>query len=119
MKYIFIIISLIFIFTRERKKNPVLISFTSESPKSKKEYDVYELKLKGNFNVVYKKDTVVAEFYRLVNECKKTTGKIVIKNQTIKLSVVETGEACKGLDVKKVKFVMKNPENKKFQFLKN
>ena len=79
----------------------------------------YELKLKGNFNIIYKKDTVVAEFYRLVNECKKSSGKITVSNQTIKLSVVETGEGCKGLDVKKVKFIIKNPENKKFQFLRD
>jgi hypothetical protein len=119
MKYLTIIISIILFLAIESKMKTELISFNAQSPSSKKEYLEYELKLKGNFNIIYKKDTVVAEFYRLVNKCKTTSGKIVVKNQTIKLSVVETGEGCKELNVKKVKFIIRNPENKKFQFLRD
>ena len=119
MKYIIIITSIVLFLFGESETKPELISFIAKGPSSKKEYLEYELKLKGNLNITYKKDTIVAEFYLLVNECQKTSGKIVVKNQTIKLSVVETGEGCKGLDIKKVKFIIKNPENKKFEFLRN
>lgn len=119
MKYIIIMTSIVLFLIGEIKTEPKLLSFIAKGPSSKKEYLEYESKLKGYLNITYKKDTIEAEFYTIVNECQKTSGKIEIKNQTIKLSVVETGEGCKGIEIKRVKFIIKNPENKKFQFLRN
>ncbi|WP_412464380.1 hypothetical protein [Flavobacterium mekongense] len=123
MKTICLIIMSFFFLTQEKEsyRNGIgektkLISFTAEKPKLK--YRQLEKNLLNPIEVIYEKEVVCVSFYQEVNECGETKGEIIVNGNTIKLLVRETGKGCKGLDIKKLKYIIRNSENKKFKFVR-